>query len=611
MCFYTNIYILYTYLIYYDMPVELQRLHRLYDPGQDYKKRPGYAEPGFASVPKDIEMRQTLTREEAIFRMSVRMVDGRTYLPYELEKLVDTYTPSMFQKSDRSKILEDGIEGAKLEDVESLIGYILPRFLSPEHISDVNNADIKFTDDPIKFYENKDPKYIPKSRSRVYSRSVNSQTNKPEITFLLRHNIKENYTDLMELVSFMGFIEAARVYAQNSNSEHISRRLKELKSGEGMTLGASKMGMDYLWKIGSENSDIPPAMQDVMNKICIELNAQSIKPPRNVIFGNDYSVPLLIGTGVLNKSDFEEIRQEAEREGKILLLDEEIVRQFSVLQYLNRYNGKNELILNLKQRYNTAIGSIKQSLIEPAHTALGSPIDIIDFSRLDDTIIERIENEDIQQTVSNLKKIGFRYFSLPYPLGDSINGLVRAFNNTFDMNSKGYGFFGKVGAVTSKDDTNIKQGWVVMPNYTAPLDIECTEDMIPFNNALSPQDVIIIPSAKTHLEASIAVDAVTLEAASDFLPARRILKTHRNTDQVPALLVDMEAHHFNKICRELGILPSALYYLSDTQVDKPFDPYDDSSNQANTTISIPLGARGVLASLVSSISIVKKIAEMQ
>lgn len=585
----------------------------------------------FSPLPAGTEMTQTLTREEVMFRMMTRLSDGSSYSASELASLTDNYPIGIFVKSSHEAIQVDGIlETAHPDDIRGVMSYVLPRFVNSRHFNHINNAEIQFTDDPESFFADGAEKFIPNNRSRVYSMRTD-ETGKNHITFLLRHNIKENYTDAFELLSFMGFIETARAYGKKHSQHNLGYMVEGLATGEGMSLSRG-ISLSKPWEVetGMYTHEAPKVMKDVVEKIDTELKILDIPAPKHVLFGNDFSVELLIGTGVIQPEDFSYIQSVAVHEGKSSKIvseselvglkkedDKEIMRQFSALQYLNRYTGADERMTQLKLRLEGAVSTVRKRIIQPTHTALGSYIDVIDFTNLGDHIIQGIDNEEIQGIVQRLKDSQFNYFSLPYPLGDSMHGIVRAFKNKFDIRQ--FGFFGKVGAVPT-EDSNVARGRVVLPKKTTAMSVQ-RNDMHPptdgeetkqilrgirdFPNLLAPEDVVIISHADTH-KVVASVNGLTLQSQQDFPRLKKLIREKHEGGGYSDLLLDMEADYFNDVCQSIGVVPAAIYYVSDLTLERTQDPYASQLTSHLHTIVNALGVEGTLASVVSPFTILKK-----
>ncbi|MDO8610065.1 MAG: hypothetical protein Q7R95_05925 [bacterium] len=585
--------------------------------------------PTLSEIKDHYEMTQTLIRQTIISRMMTQLSDGRAYDANELASLVDNYSIGLFVKSTPLAIAEKGItEAARPQDIKDVMSYILPRFVNSEHFDCLNNAEIHFTDDPYMFYQNPEDKFNPNNRSRTYSLRKDKK-GKYHITFLLRHNIKENYTDAFELMSFMGFIETARAYAKKHPQCSIGETVQNLaKANTGMILRKGICPLAKPKDVIKEKTKTPAAMKDVANKIKKELKIKNIDSPKHVMFGNDFSVTLLIATGVITPEEFEEIRKEAKKEAKItnkplkIVSEQElrglkreddklIMRQFSSLQYLNRYTGNNELMKQLQTRLEDAVSTVRKRIIQPTHTALGSYVDVIDFTNLGNHIINHIDNVKIRNIVKGLKKKKFKYYSLPYPLGDSIDGLVRAFKNQFGITN--FGFFGKVGAVPV-EGSKVQRGRIVIPSDTMEMSMQQNEDgsvdgINAFNNILKPKDAIIISDADPH-KTVVSVNGLSLQTLEDLPRLKKLIKKRFGDIEYADLLLDMEAHYFNRICTDLGIVPAAIYYVSDLTREKTPDPYSDSKNGSNHTIVQSLGAEGTLASVISPFTILNKWLQM-
>jgi hypothetical protein len=560
--------------------------------------------------------------------------EDRKYTAAELTEYAYNYPINLFLRTSKEAMGKQGILTADPADINGAVSYIVPRLVSKEHAGLLNNADVKLTDNVDGFFSDGTDKFVPSSRSRVYSVKMNSKTHRPQITFLLRHSMRDNYTDAQELISFLGFIEGARHYVKSGGGQDVqefvsgrkknktSAQVDALRDGEGMTLSRSRLGLKTYYE-GVEREMIAPVMQHAVDKIDVELKRHGIAPPKKVLYGNDFSVPLLIGTGVITDSEFDYIRAYAKKM-KVDLLEErdienlksnedkEILRQYSAIQYLSRYSGNNETMLNLKRAYEQAINSIRTKIVSPSSTALGSTVDIIDFSNLEDEIIENISNIDIKRIVRRMKDTKFSYFSLPYPLGENVYGLTHALSQKFGIED--FGFFGKVGVVPTPD-SKVERGRVVMPKNTAPSYLQVTHQppgekknpintsITPFPNSLKPNDTVIISNADAH-KVLVSVNGLTLQDYKDVQRWKKAIKFHGRGGRYSDLLLDMEAHWFNKACQELGIIPASIYYVSDKTLEK-YDPYESDDNKDHTIVN-SLGVEGTLASLVSPFTILKK-----
>jgi hypothetical protein len=560
--------------------------------------------------------------------------EDRKFTSGELAEYAYNYPINLFLRTSKEAMGKQGILTADPSDINGVVSYIAPRILNKEHVAYLNNADVKLTDNVEGFFADDTDKFVPSSRSRVYSVKIDPKSGRPQITFLLRHSMKDNYTDAQELISFLGFIEGARQYANagggqdvqefasSKKKNNISAQVEGLRGGEGMTLARSKLGLrPYFEGVSSEM--VAPVMAHAVDRIDIELKRHGIAPPKRVLYGNDFSVPLLIGTGVITNTEFDYIRAYAKKR-KVALLEEkdienlkneedkEILRQYSAIQYLSRYSGNNETMLNLKRAYEQAINSIRTKIVSPASTALGSTVDVIDFTNLEDEIIENISNKDIKKIVRRMKDSQFSYFSLPYPVGENVYGLTHALRQKFAIED--FGFFGKVGVVSTPDST-AERGRVVMPKNTAPSYLQVTPQLpgerknpintsiVPFPNSLRPSDTVIIKNADAH-KVLVSVNGLTLQDYKDIQRWKKAIRFHGRGGRYSDLLLDMEAHWFNKACQELGIIPASIYYVSDKTLEK-YDPYESDDTKDHTIVN-SLGVEGTLASLVSPFTILKR-----
>lgn len=575
----------------------------------------------FARLPPNTEMTRTLYREEILGRMFTRMVDEQVVKGTDLAELMDNYPLGIFTKSDPEAVIRDGaIATAHPDDISGVMSYVMPRMVHHSHFNALNNAEIHFTDSAEDFYTDKSKKYVPNNRTRVYSHYVD-ENGKNHFTYLLRHSIKENYTDIFELMSFAGFIEVARAYAHHNPDESLSAVVRNLRQGNPLSLSRTGMRLKHIWEVASGKNEVPDTMRHVAEVIQTELKRHDILPPKHVMFGNDFSVPLLIGTGVIEPHEFDYIIQIAEQEAQVkntkskIVADDElkglrndddrlIMKQFSALQFLNRFPSGQDVVMDqLKQALDTEVSKVRRRIVQPTSTALGSTVDVIDFKELADDIIGKIDNKEIQGIVRRAKQMGFSYLSLPYPVGDSVHGLVRAFKHILHVDS--YGFFGKVGGVPMLDD-RLRRGRVVIPEQTTVMSAQTNypekKGLRHYPNGIKPEDTVIISHGDVH-RVLATVNGLTMQSLEDYPRLKKLVKLLNEDNAFPSLLLDMEADTFNEVCQSLGIVPDAIYYVSDLTREKTPNPYAEENNGKNETIVESLGAEGTLASVVTPFTI--------
>ncbi len=609
------------------MATEIERFAPLYakppgvSPYEPFIGMMRHSHGNFAPIPQDTELTRTLNREDIIGRIFTRMVDGKIVAGSDLAELMDNYPLGIFTKSDVATIIREGaIHRADPDDISGVMSYIMPRMVHHTHFQALNNAEIHFTDSAKDFYADKSKKYVPNNRTRVYSHYVD-ENGKNHFTYLLRHSIKENYTDIFELFSFAGFIEVARAYAKTHPNAEISAAVKNLANGQPMSLSRTGMRLKHIWEVASGKNEVPDSMRQAAEVIQNELKRHDIQTPKHVMFGNDFSVPLLIGTGVIEPHEFDYIIQIAEQEARTnnvkskIVSDEEmkglrsdddrlIMKQFSALQYLNRFQSGQDVVMDqLKQALDTEATKVRRRIVQPTSTALGSTVDVIDFKELADDIICKIDNKEIQGIVRRAKQMGFSYLSLPYPLGDSVHGLVRAFKHILHVDS--YGFFGKVGGVPMLDD-RLRRGRVVISEKTTVMSAQTNypekKGLRRYPNGIKAEDTIIISRGDVH-RVLVTVNGITMQSLEDYLRLKILVKKLNEDNTFSSLLLDMEADTFNAVCQSLGIVPDAIYYVSDLTCEKTPNPYAKVNNGENETIVKSLGAEGTLASVVTPFTI--------
>src|SRR3989338_7328631 len=551
------------------------------------------------------------------------------------------YTPTLFGRRE--------VNNTKLIEVA---GYVFPRLVRKEDTHLLADAEVHFTDSAQSFYSSKYGEEVlafrPNKRGRIY-RVDYDQGKKPHITFLLRHPVKDNYTDAFELVSFLSFVEffKRRIMSDNYGSkirdssfvnslvllkgikslglrdkddllDWASRRWFDIDAGLKLT-SSTLFELLPPWRISYENKkdSIEKASnrrRDPISDAVLQIKKRLEKPGREtpdyLLMGNDFSVPLLVTLGffseveidyVLDNADQSELnRAHLEQEIKKLpVADRDILRRFAVHQYLNTYRGDDPIMSQLQTDLQTNIETFRTRLIHPTFTALGDVVDLIDFSLIPDPIIEKIPHEQIKEIIRKLKNSNFRFLSVPYPLGDSVYGFVKAVKE--ELRITNIGFFGKVGAVIGEKVIGPKRGRVVLPEHYSRIgDIQDQREkeryrgFYDFNNVISAKDTIIIPEPDT-VEAILVSDSLLLQTFQDIDYFRGFLIDAGV--KYPAMLLDMESYYLQLACRELGIKPAIIYYVSDnTRI----------SGETDDAITKRLGTEGTIAAIETPLTILNR-----
>lgn len=582
---------------------------------------------------------ETSLAEEFAWDIMTGLSKKYAFGPMELKQLFESgYHPAFFGK-ETGKPPDNNLLTLKA-------GYVLQRLVSKKHIPLLANADIHFTDNAEDFY-NQDNRgniktYIPDKRARVY-RIDEDENGRTHITYLLRHSHKENYVDAFELVSFLSFVEffkskilSERFNTQGQTGSELKKNLKALgfslksikkwaeKQNEGENQGlfllpSADFSLNPPWQTYS-NTDLNQQGQlsehkrdvigDAVWMIKKSLEKSDCPKPNYVILGNDFSIPLMATLGLFNHHDIERVfyltsphRLNSEKQiidsSKIETdlqkfsseIDRETVRKFHVYQYLNRYDGDNSELIDMKRLLDSTVNKMRNRIVSAGHTGLGSPIDIVDFSQLPIEIIKRIEHPKIRELMLNLHSKEARVLSIAYPLGENIYPLVKLLNQELGINN--IGFFGKVSSVIDEKGQGVRRGRVVMPDISSRVGEAGKNVFEKFQNYLSQKDAILIPDAD-FIEAILTTNSVLLQTEQDVLYALEIARRFKEN---PKMLLDSESFYLQQVCRELGIDPAIVYYISDnTSIDG--GPYQD--------MSTPLSSEGTLAALESSLIILNK-----
>ncbi|MFA6017266.1 MAG: hypothetical protein WC744_04240 [Patescibacteria group bacterium] len=538
-------------------------------------------------------------------------------------------------------------------------GYVLPRLVNKEDIKLLADADIHLTDSASDFFRNAKGKVrVTDKRSRIY-RVDKDENNRTHITYLLRHSQADNCIDAFELVSFLAFVE---FYKKNiaENSFIINGKLgtdleKNLKAlgfnldssgdseksiynwaapsfeeGRGLHLAPSQdfsllrpwqtynyKDVNFNFETESNLDHDNDTVLDATRTIKKNAERDGYKIPDYVIFGNDFSIPLLATLGLFKPEEVEMIfrlappyvKQELEEEIKKMKKgeDKDIIRHFRIHQFLNQYQGTNIDLRNFKERLVSTIDNFRHRIVNAEDTGLGCPVDIIDFGKLDGELIEQINQKDIKNLLLNLKKKNSKILSLSYPLGETIYPLVWLFNQKLGI--KNVGFFGKVGSVIDESNSGIRRGRVVIPEYFIRIGESGRNIFQKIRNSIKKKDPTPVIKKADETELIITTNSVLLQTKEDILYYRQLAKFLESKLPIGKkirILLDSESWYLQKVFRDLKKElvrlnreddyrdPSISYYVSDnTRVDGSVD--DDMTKT--------LAGQGAVAALVSPLSI--------
>lgn len=577
----------------------------------------------------------TLLAQQYILDVMTGLSNRVTYSPTELRQLYESgYHPAFFGK--------ESPPSNNLLATKAL--YVLPRLVMTEHIPLLANADIHFTDNAKDFYNQENGNintFIPDKRARVYrlDKDKNSRTH---ITYLLRHSYADNYIDAFELVSFLAFTEFFKKQILTCNFNFEDKEGKELEKnlkalgfnkdsiilwagtqnqgqGHGLFLSPSnqfsllspwntytKASSDSLGEFWGHDNDV---IEDAVLTIEKSLGKIHGKMPDHVIMGNDFSIPLMATLGLFNHNDIDLVfelassdnpdperqtlnREEIEREVAHLPdeIDKNTIRKFRVYQYLNLYTGHNPVLIDMRRMLDSTVNKMRNRIVSAGATGLGSPVDIIDFSQLDKGLIEQIEQPKIRELILGLHAKKAQILSLSYPLGENIHPLVKLLNQKLGI--RNIGFLGKVGAVIDENGEGVQRGQIVIPEFYIRVGETGETAIYEFRNQIHEKDVILIPAAKS-VEVILATNSVLLQTAEDIKITREMAKKLR---EKPKILLDSESFYLQEVCKELGINPAVVYYVSDnTNIDGSLD----------RDMSKRMGAEATLAVLEAPLSILK------
>ncbi|MFA6533133.1 MAG: hypothetical protein WCT22_04020 [Patescibacteria group bacterium] len=592
----------------------------------------------------------TSLAEEYIWDIMTGLSGNRSYDQGELRSLFENgYHPAFLGKED---IPSNNVLTASA-------GYVLSRLVKKEDIKLLADADIHLTDSASDFFRNAKGKVrVTDKRSRIY-RVDKDENNRTHITYLLRHSQADNCIDAFELVSFLAFVEFYKKnIAENSfivNGKlgaELEKNLKALgfnldpsvdseksiynwaapsfEEGKGLHLTPSQdfsllqPWQTYNYKSASLNSGIEGNLDhdndtvlDAIRTIKKNGERDGYQIPDYVIFGNDFSIPLLATLGLFSQQEVETIfhlapasvKQELEEEIKKIKKgqDKNIIRHFRIHQFLNQYQGQDKDLKHFKERLISTIDGFRHRIVNAEETGLGCPVDIIDFGKIDQSMIDQIDQKETRDLLTNLKKKKSQILSLSYPLGETIYPLVWLFNQKLGI--KNVGFFGKVGSVIDETNSGIRRGRVVIPEYFVRIGESGRNIFQKIRNSIKKKDPTPVIKKADETELIIATNSVLLQTKEDILYYRQLAKFLESKLPIGKkirILLDSESWYLQKVFRDLKKElmrlnreddyrdPSISYYVSDnTRVD---GSVDDDMTKA-------LAGQGAVAALVSPLSI--------
>ncbi len=594
------------------------------------------------------------TRLEASYRDMVQKVrEGQTIGHQELLDVFSRY-PNTLLLCDNEGLEHSLKENKKFRpkhrnlDVAAEFSYAVSRLINPEDFDYLDKAEVHFTDDHDSFYKLPNIKRA-SSRGRHYIAKTDEE-GKKHLTFLIRRtDNQETPTDILELMSLISTVELARHRIKGSilrsytiekeNHQKIVRTpyldqfngfnkekkyskadVREWAKMPGLSLTRGDLSLSPL--------DEVPELKDTASystalKIQEKLSGLEISVDAAVL-GNDFTYVLTAATGLLTQADLDRLKNDPNVKDPLTQLNgtikpelliatqQEMVKRFGYIQFLNRYNGDNERYLKIKDQIESLYRAIQTQLLRESDSPLADQVSIIEFGKLDRQIIDNIPDNSVKDLFVSLSQRNFRFLNFSYPLGDNTHSLVKSLNEVLGI--KNIGFFGKVGATL--DDlgegvmSGTRVGRIVIPEESTQNHPGMPVEW--FFNQLRSQDVMIIKTADES-EIILQVNGVLLQTLEDIKVVRdQILsgKIQIEDDQGNPvnpkkirILLDMESAHLQKACEEIGIIPVICYYTSDSTKVPPFTNDIDHKE----TIATSLGDRGSLAVLVSGISALRGV----
>ncbi len=590
------------------------------------------------------DLNDTSIAEQFCWNTVAGLSQGETYGRSELSQLFESgYHPAFFgkEKNPTNNVLTEKAT------------YVLPRLVKKEDIKLLSDAEIHFTDNAADFYSGISINDVRTSDKRSRNYRVDEKDGQTHITYLLKHSQTDNYIDAFELVSFLAFVEFYKksirenVFETKSDKQiaELDKNIKALgfsfddyknkkksiyiwaTSKKGLTLSSSqKFSLLPPWETydyKSANLDETPPTRDqdtvldAVRTIKREAEKAGFKIPKHLIYGNDFSIPLLLTLGLFKNEQIGRIfnlapanvKKELEAEIKYIWKDEdkEIIRIFRAHQFLNQYQkGQNDELDSFKDSLEQTITKFRHRLVNSKDTGLGCPVDIIDFDAVDESLIRSINQKDIRKIFFGLKQKKSKILSMSYPLGETVYPLTWLFNQKLGV--KNVGFFGKVGSVVDEKGNGIKRGRVVLPKYFVRVGEFVKNNFQKIKNAIQPENMVVIPKADLAT-LIMSTNGVLSQTKEDILTIIELIKKLKiEPGRIIRVLLDSESYSLQQVFEDIQNElirqgkqeyyrdPTIVYYVSDqTKVDGSVD--EDMAKA--------LAGQGAVAALVSPLSILK------
>lgn len=614
---------------------------------------------------------------ETIYRhMSQRLTQGSTFTGQDLYQTFKSYNNTLLtQDLERVETELHSQDGhpqplgrprrADL-DVASELSYAIARLIQPEDFDHFSNAQIHFTDNDLQF---KQLSHIKRAQSRGRHYAIEEdEAGQKHLTFLIRRPDNQSTpTDTLELFSLLAVVELAKhkikarigknprkgvngirynkptftvksitaegkevVVTKNAYLDELSKFTGRPWTHDQVAHWALESNLELsVGKLPLSDLDHAPRLEETavyhsVEQIKAKLAEKNLSV-NSAILGNDFTYTLSVATGLLSPEDLALLNADPnikdpldQMNGTIkkdLLKPEEqdLVRRFGYLQYLNRYDGDNPHYNQLRDKIKSLYDQFQIPLFNATDTSLGDSVSVLDFSQISDSIIDNIPVESVRSLISQAKKAGHKILNFCYPLGDNTYTLVKSLKSILNIDK--IGFYGKVGATLDYIEghgvhSGAKVGRIVLPEESALN--SGGSPISPFINKLAKQDILIIQTAD-ETEVILQVDGVLLQTLEDIKLLRekilsgmiQIQNDHEVTinPKKIRILLDMESGHLQLASKETGQTIFACYYTSDNTKVPP-SPADTSHGE---TIVTTLGQRGTLAVLLSALSVLHGI----
>ena len=562
---------------------------------------------------------------EILWQTLGKLAKGEKIPVEQLSQPLETY-PSSFYLNDLERWQKNPNQSPTKtpEDLIGMLSYATTRLFSPEDLWLIGTQPTQFhlTDDEKSFYEFSSQHGLEIQRAAKRGRLYLKWEENGEIHFAFLVNPGQIHarTNSFEVLSLIGFIDMIRRSLTQKQAYHQLNQLfkkmglfpseDEIKTWlqtqpTSLTLHPDlplRNPLTYPFEKPSPLSPINRVTKKIaqkLEKLNLEANAISL--------GNHFSYPLLIATGLFTPEEFQKLETKFKQQhgledvfsiftsikpDKLTKEQQELVKRYLLLQWLNRYDGLEIKFTSLKTKLEKFTSTFRTRILTARETSLGDPVDFLDFTQIDSNVIDNIPETTTRQIIATAKEKSLHLLNLAYPLGDSSLSLIYFLNQHLGLNN--FAFFGKVGTING--GTTI--GRLVIPEYSQEANDTGSLPITEWEQA--SRETSIIPAADSSEIIYTIPAAVLLETIADL---HQLIEQWRqeNPDQTsPNILLDMEAYYLQRLLeliKELNLY--TIYYVSD--ITRAL-PEKSTSTQTLVQSMGPEGAFPVMVAAISSLN---------